>query len=96
LKVTVDAASIAAQAAGGEHRRVLAEEASCTHDYVLQRTSAINTECSHRGSKAGRHRLEHAAVGRGAKLARRTQVAMNPRKTAQTARSAHATKAVLI
>ena len=49
-KVTVDAASIAAQqAAGGGHRRVLAEEASCTPDYVHEHTAAIDAECARPG-----------------------------------------------
>jgi hypothetical protein len=43
-KVTVDAASLAAQAGGGK-RRVLAEEVSCTKDYVHQHTVAISSEC---------------------------------------------------
>ena len=50
-KVTVDAASLAAQA-GGRKRRVLAEEVSCTKDYVHQHTAAIDDECPPWGSKA--------------------------------------------
>ena len=46
-RFTVDAGGVSQTAAGsrGGKRRVLAEEASCTKDYVLQKTAAINDEC---------------------------------------------------
>ena len=55
VKVTVDAASIAAhQADGGGHRRVLNEEVSCDKNYVRGQTTAISTECPHWGSRVCR------------------------------------------
>jgi hypothetical protein len=54
-RFTVDANGVSQTAAAsrGGKRRVLAEEASCTKDYVQQKTAAINDECPWRGSNAG-------------------------------------------
>ena len=58
-RFTVDAGGVSQTAAGsrGGKRRALAEEASCTKDYVHQKTAAINDECPRRGSSARPSRM---------------------------------------